>query len=149
MFEDFTKRVRESIQRDMKEKFGLTEEESAQSAGIMLDKLRDFLSEARLRDNIGQLRQTIQEWTSDSSALRERFNRESLQELIDQVGLSEETAARVKDFSLERYLEQLRHSLSEKFDIQGLLGKFKAGQLEDSGRELLDQFNKFFQKNKP
>jgi len=149
MFEEFTRKIRSGIQNDMKDKFGLSEEESAQSAGILLERIKEFFSDVAQRGNMESIKQLFQEWTSENSPLKDKFNKETLQELMDKVGLSEEMASKVKDFSVNEYMTQLRSGLGDledKLDISGLLNKIKSENIEESARDIMDQFNKFFNK---
>jgi len=149
MFEEFTRKIKSGIQNDMKDKFGLSEEESAQSAGILLERIKEFFSDVAQRGNMESIKQLFQEWTSENSPLKDKFNKETLQELMDKVGLSEEMASKVKDFSVNEYMTQLRSGLGDledKLDISGLLNKIKSENIEESARDIMDQFNKFFNK---
>ncbi|MCP4120273.1 MAG: hypothetical protein GY751_00795 [Bacteroidetes bacterium] len=149
MFDDLTQKLKSGIQKDMQEKFGLSDEQSAQSTGILLDKIKDFFTEISNKGNLENMKQLFQDWTSTTSPLKEKFNRETLQELMDKVGLSEEVASKVKDFSVNEYINGLKESftgLEDKLDISGILNKIKSENLEDSARDILGQFNKFFSK---
>lgn len=128
MFEDISSRIRDNIQTGMKERFGLSESESERSLAIMLENIKQFFTELSAKGNVDQLRRTMHDWTSDTSSLKEKFNRKTISDLMEKAGLSEETANRVMDFSVEEYMAHLRKIMSEieeRMGFSNLVERFK------------------------
>lgn len=150
MFDDLTNTIRENIRRDMREKFGLTEAESEKSSKILQDRLKTLFSEEQMKAGFEQLKNYIQDLGAEGGHLKDNFNRETINELIDKVGLSEETATRIKDFSFEKYTGQLRTALADlesRFDGQKIQDYLKKVNLEDSARDAMDNLNKLFKRD--
>lgn len=150
MLEDFSKKIQDNIKQDMKDKFGLSEKESQQSLSILLKQLKKRFSQLSLKGNIQDIKQLIQEKISEKgSPLKDTFSQETIQELMTKVGLSEETAKKVKDFSLEQYRDQMKSSIAaieQKFDIDSIIDKLKPDSLEQNTKELKDNIEKLFKK---
>ena len=98
---------------------------------------------------MNQIKTFLQDLANENSALRDNFNKETINELVDKVGLNEETASRIKDLSLDKYISQIKSTLSElesKFDMNNIMGKIKVEHLEENAREVLKNLSKIFNK---
>ena len=149
MLEDISNKLKDTIQGGMKEKFGLSDTESEQSLTIMLERIKNFFSEDSIKGNLDSLKKNIQDITSEGGSLKEKFNKETVNELINKVGLSEDVANKVKDFSIETYFNQFKSSfagLEDRIDISGILDKINPDNFEENAKELRENFNKIFNK---
>jgi hypothetical protein len=149
MLDDITNQLKEKIQGGMKEKFGLSESESEQSFSILVEKFKNSFSEETVRDNFSQLKSLFQEKVMETSQLKDKLNKETVSELMAKVGLSEETANKVNDFSIETFKTQVKESFAElegKFDISSMLEKIIPDKFEENAKDLMQNFNKFFNK---
>ncbi len=152
MFEEISKKLQDNIRLGMKNNFGLTEAESEQSISILFEKFKTFFSEGSMKENIENIRDLVQDKLADSNnPIKEKFNTETINELIDKVGLNKETAKKVKDFSFDQYVEQIKESfagLEDKLDISSVIEKIKPENIEGNAKELLENFGKFFDSKK-
>ncbi|MEZ5009620.1 MAG: hypothetical protein R2753_15850 [Chitinophagales bacterium] len=150
MLEDISQKIQDNIRQGMKDKFGLSEKESQQSIAIMFEKFKTGFTTDALKENVGEWKQIIQgKIAAKSNPLKEKLNQDTIDELMQKVGLSEETAKKVKDFSLEEYLKEMKNSfanLEDKMDISGIIDKIKPENLEKSAKDLKENFGKLFQK---
>jgi endonuclease III len=150
MFEDITRTIRDSIRKDMKEKFGLSDAESEHSSRIILDRIREIFSEEHLKNNLDQVREFFQGMGGGANAAKDKFTHETINELIQKVGLSEEKARRIRDFSFDRYIEQAKSMLAQLEDklegneFRDLLSRLNPENLEESAKKALDNLKDLF-----
>lgn len=147
MLDDITNKLKENIQGGMKDKFGLSESESEQSFSILVEKFKKNFSEESVKGNFSQLKSLFQEKVAETGQLKDKINKDTVNELMNKVGLNEETAQKVNDFSLDEFKNQVKDAFSgieEKFDIAGLMDKIKPEKIEDSAKDLMSNFNKLF-----
>ncbi len=149
MFEDTIKNFEEEVKKHIKEKFGLTDQE-ANSTGIVLkDYFEEFLSGNGLKENF----ETVKNWFSNNADhLKDRqlFDKitdlDLVEELKQRAGLSEETAQKIKDFSIAEVTNNLKNEFTNsegKLDLPKIIEKLNLQSLEESSKDL---FNKL--KNK-
>jgi hypothetical protein len=149
MLDEITNKLKERIQGGMKEKFGLSEAESEQSFSILVEKFKNTFSEEAVKGNFSQLKNLFQEKVAETGQLKDKLNKETVNELISKVGLSEETAKLVNDFSIEEFKTQVKEvfsGLEDKFDISALMDKIKPEKFEENAKDLMQNFNKLFHK---
>ena len=152
MLDDITNKLKENIQGGMKDKFGLSDSESEQSFSILVEKFKNNFSEEAVKGNFSQLKTLFQEKVAETGQLKDKISKDTVNELMNKVGLNEETAKKVNEFSLDEFKSQVKDAFSgieEKFDIGGLMDKIKPEKLEDSAKDLMSNFNKLFNSDSP
>lgn len=139
-------KVQEKIQNDMKEKFGLDGAQSTATTDILLNKFKSLLSE----NSIDSIKNSLQDRLSGASnPIKEKLNKETLNDLITKVGLSEEKAKKISDFSISEYTNQFSDVLSKlenNLDLNQIKDKLNTENLEENAKQLIGNLGKYFKK---
>ena len=149
MFQELLQKIESSIHQQMEEKFGLSAEQTAQSASVVKESLREFFAQ-----NLNGNPQLMQGLMSNIQNLEqnETFNqlRVSIAEALEKkVGLSPEMAAKVRDLSFLEALETIRREFTNEqgqLDLQKVLSKVSLNDITSSTKDLLGALGGMFKK---
>ena len=149
MFQELLQKIESSIHQQMEEKFGLSAEQTAQSASVVKESLREFFAQ-----NLNGNPQLMQGLMSNIQNLEqnETFNqlRVSIAEALEKkVGLSPEMAAKVRDLSFLEALETIKREFTNEqgqLDLQKVLSKVSLNDITSSTKDLLGALGGMFKK---
>ena len=106
---DFLVQLKKRIQADMHNKFGLSEEEADQSSTLLFSHISNFSTKDFLKENKDQLLAKLPDFnTIKNSATFEKFSSAFKNDLITKIGLSPDTADRIKEFSIEQLVTSFK-----------------------------------------
>ena len=149
MFHELLQKIESSIHQQMEEKFGLSAEQTAQSASVVKESLREFFAQ-----NLKGNPQMIQGLMSNIQNLEqnETFNqlRISIAEALEKkVGLSQEMAAKVRDMSFVQALETIKQEFTNEqgqIDLQKIMSKISMTDISTSTKDILGAISGLFKK---
>lgn len=147
MLEEIFKNIEQSIKGQMEEKFGLSKEQSNQSTSIISEEIRNTIMEAFSKGNFQELMSGITS-SVENNPIIQKLNTTIVPQLVEKVGLSQEVAQKVKDFSLVTIFENIKNEFTNEqggFDFSKVLGKLNLGSIPGA-QNLLESFSKIFNK---
>lgn len=142
MLQDIFNEVQAKIQQQIQEKFGLSEDQTAQSTGLLLENFRRFFSEDLMAGGMSGLRELMSNGISDIKSnptlnnLRENF----LNDLVNKVGLPQETAQKVRDLSITEVFDAFRKEFTDengKPDISKIISKVSVDEIKEKAQEMM------------
>ncbi len=155
MLQDIFNEVQAKIQQQIQEKFGLSEDQTTQSTGLLLENFRRFFSEDLMAGGMSGLRELMSNGISDIKSnptlnnLRENF----LNDLVNKVGLPQETAQKVRDLSITEVFDAFRKEFTDengKPDISKIISKVSVDEIKEKAQEMMGKmgvdFGKLFNK---
>lgn len=149
MFHEILQKIESAIHQQMEEKFGLSAEQTAQSASVVKESLREFFSQ-----NLSGNPQMIQGLMSNIQNLEhnETFNqlRTSIAEALEKkAGLSPEMAAKVRDLSFVEALETIKQEFTNdqgQIDLQKVISKISIADFSNSTKDIFGAIGGMFKK---
>ncbi|MBK9328319.1 MAG: hypothetical protein IPM95_03175 [Sphingobacteriales bacterium] len=142
MLQDIFNEVQAKIQQQIQEKFGLSEDQTTQSTGLLLENFRRFFSEDLMAGGMSGLRELMSNGISDIKSnptlnnLRENF----LNDLVNKVGLPNETAQKVRDLSITEVFDAFRREFTDengKPDISKIISKVSVDEIKEKAQEMM------------
>lgn len=134
--------VREQLQQQVQERFGLSSDQTAQSTNILIDNFKRFLSEDIMSHNMENIRTMMAtgiQQVRDNPAFRQAQDN-VLNELVNKVGLRPELAQQLRDFQVTEIVSALQREFLDaegRPDIQKILSKVNMQEIQDKAREML------------
>lgn len=149
MLQNIIDKVEAAINQQVKDKFGLTEEQTQKSSHAFREEIQEFFSNGSLKNP-----QFIQSALKNVSSLEDnevvvKLKENLVNALQDKAGLSPEKAAAVRDFSIAEFFKTLSAELTDEngnVDFQKILSKFNMQDLEQTAKGLLGNFGGLFGK---
>lgn len=151
MLQDIFNEVQAKIQQQIQEKFGLSEDQTTQSTGLLLENFRRFFSEDLMAGGMSGLRELMSNGISDIKSnptlnnLRENF----LNDLVNKVGLPQETAQKVRDLSITEVFDAFRKEFTDesgKPDISKIISKVSVDEIKEKAQEMMGKMGVDFGK---
>ena len=142
MLQDIFNEVQDKIQQQIQEKFGLSEDQTTQSTGLLLENFKRFFSEDLMAGGMSGLRELMSNGISDIKSnptlnnLRENF----LNDLVNKVGLPQETAQKVRDLSITEVFDAFRKEFTDengKPDISKIISKVSVDDIKEKAQEMM------------
>jgi hypothetical protein len=155
MLQDIYNDVQARIQQQIQEKFGLSPDQTKQSTNVLLDNFKKFFSEDLMAGGMQGLRDLMSNGLADIKNNPTLGNlRENLfNDLVNKVGLSPETAQKVRDFSLTEVFERFKAEFMDENgrpDLSKIMSKMNLADLQTQAKEMMGKmgmdFGKFFGK---
>jgi len=155
MLQDIFNNVQAKIQQQIQEKFGLSEDQTTQSTSVLLDNFKKFFSEDLMAGGMTGLRELMSNGIADikTNPTLQNLRENLLNDLVNKVGLSEETAQKVRDFSLTEVFEEFKKEFTDengKPDLAKIMSKMNLADFQGKAQEMLSGFGidlgKFFGK---
>jgi hypothetical protein len=155
MLQDIFNEVQAKIQQQIQEKFGLSEDQTSQSTGLLLENFKRFFSEDLMAGGMSGMRELMSNGIADIKNnptlknLRDNFEND----LITKVGLSEDTAQKVRDLSITEVFDAFRTEFTDangKPDFTKIMTKLPMDELKGKAQEMMSKMgvdlNKLFGK---
>jgi|SRR5690554_551549 len=140
MIQQIIEQVEESINQQVKEKFGLSDDQSTKTKNVFRETMEGFLDKNNLKNP-----QLFQSLTENFSSLQENETIVKLKEVLsvnlqEKAGLSKEKAEAIRDFSVLEFFKTLSSEFTDengKLDIQKALNKLNMEGLEQTAKSIL------------
>lgn len=145
--------VREHMQQQIQERFGLSSDQTMQSTNILIDNFKRFVSEDVLSHNMENVKTMmasgIQQVKENPAFIQVQEN--VLNELVNKVGLSPEKAQQLRDFQVTELVGALQSEFLDadgRPDINKILSKVNVQEIQEKAKEMLGglDLGKFFGK---
>jgi len=144
MLQDIYNSIQDKIQQQIQERFGLSEEQTSQSSTVLMENFKKFFSEDLMAGGMSGLRELMSNGLNDikTNPTLQNLRDNVLNDLVNKVGLSEDTAQKVRDLSLTEVFEGFRVEFTDengKPDISKILSKVSLGDFQDKAQEVMNK----------
>ncbi len=141
MFEELISKIETTVQTQLQERFGIDSQQATDSFNVVKDNISGVFKNGFNPQDILQNFSNL-----ENSETIKNLKTGILSQLQDKVGLSEETAQKVNDFSLAEIMKNVTAEISGedgKPDLQKIMAKFNLEDLQKmAGNMLGNIFNK-------
>ena len=153
MLQDIYNDIQAKIQQQIQEKFGLSADQTTQSTNVLLENFKKFFSEDLMAGGMSGLRDLMSNGLNDikTNPTLQNLRENLLNDLVNKVGLSEDTAQNVRDFSLTEVFERFKTEFmdeSGKPDFAKIMSKLNLGDFQGKAQEMMSKMgvdlSKFF-----
>ena len=155
MLQDIFNDVQAKIQQQIQEKFGLSADQTTQSTNVLLENFKKFFSEDLMAGGMTGLKDLMSNGISDikNNPTLQNLRENVLNDLVNKVGLAEDTAQKVRDFSLTEVFDAFKKEFMDengKPDFTKIMSKLNLGDFQGKAQEMLGglgiDLSKFFGK---
>ncbi len=141
MWQQILQQLEERINHQMKEKFGLTEDQSVQAGNVLRETIQTYFEKVNFKNP-----QLFQALIENFSSLQDNDTIAKMRENIsrnlqERVGLTAEKANAIRDFSISEFLGAISSEFvgeNGKLDIQKVLAKINIQEFEQIAKTFLD-----------
>lgn len=147
MFQDIFNGIQDKIQQQIQEKFGLSADQTTQSTNVLLENFKKFFSEDLMAGGMTGLRDLMSNGIADikNNPTLQNLRENVMNDLVNKVGLAEDTAQKVRDFSLTEVFDTFKKEFTDengKPDLSKVMSKMNMAEFQDKAQELLGTFGK-------
>jgi hypothetical protein len=155
MLQDIFNNVQDKIQQQIQEKFGLSADQTTQSTNVLLENFKKFFSEDLMAGGMTGLRDLMSNGISDfkNNPTVQNLRENLLNDLVNKVGLAEDTAQKVRDLSLTEIFDTFKKEFTDengKPDLAKVMSKINISDFQGKAQEMLGglgiDISKFFGK---
>ena len=145
MLQDIYNDIQAKIQQQIQEKFGLSADQTTQSTNVLLENFKKFFSEDLMAGGMTGLRDLMSNGLNDikTNPNLQNLRENLLNDLVNKVGLAEDTAQKVRDFSLTEVFEFSRPAEATgrngKPDFGKIMSKVNLGDLQGKAQEMISK----------
>jgi hypothetical protein len=144
MLQDIYNDIQAKIQQQIQEKFGLSADQTTQSTNVLLENFKKFFSEDLMAGGMTGLRDLMSNGLNDikTNPNLQNLRENLLNDLVNKVGLAEDTAQKVRDFSLTEVFERFRTEFTDengKPDFGKIMSKVNLGDLQGKAQEMISK----------
>ncbi len=144
MLQDIFNDVQAKIQQQIQEKFGLSADQTTQSTSVLLDNFKKFFSEDLMAGGMSGLRELMNNGIQDikNNPTLQNLRENVLNDLVNKVGLSEDTAQKVRDFSLAEVFERFKTEFTDesgKPDFGKIMSKVNLADFQGKAQEMISK----------
>ncbi|MEZ5054126.1 MAG: hypothetical protein R2807_05070 [Chitinophagales bacterium] len=144
MLQDIYNDIQAKIQQQIQEKFGLSADQTTQSTNVLLENFRKFFSEDLMAGGMSGLKELMNNGINDikSNPLLHQLRENVLNDLVNKVGLPEETAQKVRDFSMTEIFERFKTELLDengKPDFAKIMSKVNLVDFQGKAQEIFSK----------
>jgi hypothetical protein len=144
MLQDIYNDIQAKIQQQIQEKFGLSADQTTQSTNVLLENFKKFFSEDLMAGGMTGLRDLMSNGLNDikTNPNLQNLRENLLNDLVNKVGLAEDTAQKVRDFSLTEVFERFRTEFTDengKPDFGKIMSKVNLGDIQGKAQEMISK----------
>ncbi|MCO5233461.1 MAG: hypothetical protein LC105_06405 [Chitinophagales bacterium] len=143
MVKEIIDKIESAVNQQVKEKFGLTDDQSEKTSGVFKEAIQNFLSSGGLK-NPQLLQSALQNVSSlEDNEVVIKIKENIAKGLQEKVGLSPEIANAIKDFSIKELINTISLEFTDEkgnFDFEKILSKLNIQDLEQTAKDLLGNF---------
>ena len=116
MLQDIYNDIQAKIQQQIQEKFGLSADQTTQSTNVLLENFKKFFSEDLMAGGMTGLRDLMSNGLNDikTNPNLQNLRENLLNDLVNKVGLAEDTAQKVRDFSLTEVFDRFKTEFTDE-----------------------------------
>ncbi|MCO5231351.1 MAG: hypothetical protein M9958_09375 [Chitinophagales bacterium] len=140
MIQEIISKIENAVNQQVKEKFGLTDDQSEKTLGVFKETIQNLFSNGGLK-NPQILQSALQNVSSleDNEAVV-KIKENLVKGLQEKVGLSPEIANAIKDFSVKELFKTISSELTDEngnINFEKVLSKLNIQDLEQTAKGLL------------
>lgn len=144
MLQDIYNDIQAKIQQQIQEKFGLSADQTTQSTNVLLENFKKFFSEDLMAGGMTGLRDLMSNGLNDikTNPNLQNLRENLLNDLVNKVGLAEDTAQKVRDFSLTEVFDRFKTEFTDengKPDFGKIMSKVNLGDLQGKAQEMISK----------
>lgn len=144
MLQDIYNDIQAKIQQQIQEKFGLSADQTTQSTNVLLENFKKFFSEDLMAGGMTGLRDLMSNGLNDikTNPNLQNLRENLLNDLVNKVGLAEDTAQKVRDFSLTEVFDRFKTEFTDengKPDFVKIMSKVNLGDLQGKAQEMISK----------
>ncbi|HQV79005.1 MAG TPA: hypothetical protein PLJ42_11020 [Chitinophagales bacterium] len=145
MFQEIYNDIQAKIQQQIQDKFGLSADQTTQSTHVLLDNFKKFINEDLMAGGMSGLKELMSNGINDikSNPILQKLRDNVLNDLVNKVGLSEDTAQKVRDFSMTEIFERFKSEFLDeqgKPDFSKIMSKVNLSDFQGKAQELMSKF---------
>lgn len=149
MLQEIIDQVEGAINKQVKDKFGLTDDQTQKTSNVFREVVQNFWTSGGLK-NPQLLQSALQNVSSiEDNEVVVKLKENLVKGLQEKAGLSPELAAAVRDFSIAEFFKTVSAEFTDtdgNIDLQKVLGKFNMQDLEQTAKGLFGNLGGFFKK---
>lgn len=151
MLQEIYNEIQEKIQQQIQEKFGLSADQTAQSTNVLLENFKKFFSEDLMAGGMSGMRDLMSNGLNDikTNPTLNNLRENLLNDLVNKVGLSNEIAQKVRDFSLTEVFDRFKTEFTDangKLDISKIMSKVSVEEIKEKAQEVMGKIGVDFSK---
>ena len=144
MLQDIYNDIQAKIQQQIQEKFGLSADQTTQSTNVLLENFKKFFSEDLMAGGMTGLRDLMSNGLNDikTNPNLQNLRENLLNDLVNKVGLAEDTAQKVRDFSLTEVFDRFKTEFTDengKPDFGKIMSKVNIGDIQGKAQEMISK----------
>jgi len=145
MFQEIYNDIQAKIQQQIQDKFGLSADQTTQSTHVLLDNFKKFINEDLMAGGMSGLKELMSNGINDikSNPILQKLRDNVLNDLVNKVGLLEDTAQKVRDFSMTEIFERFKSEFLDeqgKPDFSKIMSKVNLSDFQGKAQELMSKF---------
>lgn len=142
MLQEIYNDIQAKIQQQIQEKFGLSADQTTQSTNVLMENFKKFFSEDLMAGGMSGLRELMSNGLNDikTNPVLNNLRENLLNDLVNKVGLAEDTAQKVRDFSLTEVFERFKTEFTDengKPDISKIMSKVSVNEIKEKAQEMM------------
>lgn len=146
MLQDIYNEIQSKIQQQIQEKFGLNADQTTQSTNVLLENFKKFFSEDLMAGGMSGLRDLMNNGLNDikTNPNLQNLRENLLNDLVNKVGLAEDTAQKVRDFSLAEVFERFSTEFMDengKPDFAKIMSKLNLADFQGKAQEMMNKMS--------
>lgn len=151
MFQEIYNDIQAKMQQQIQEKFGLSADQTTQSTNVLLDNFKKFFSEDLMAGGMAGLKDIMSNGISDikNNPTMQTLRENIVNDLVNKVGLAEETAQKVRDFSLTEVFDKFKTEFLDengKPDFSKIMSKINMADFQGKAQEMMGKMGMDFGK---
>lgn len=151
MFQEIFNDVQAKIQQQIQEKFGLSADQTTQSTNVLLENFKKFFSDDLMAGGMSGLRDLMSNGLNDikTNPTLKNLRENLLNDLVNKVGLAEDTAQKVRDFSITEVFEGFKKEFTDengKPDFGKIMSKVNLSDFQGKAQEMMGKMGADFGK---
>lgn len=140
MVQEIISKIENAVNQQVKEKFGLTDDQSEKTLGVFKEAIQNLFSNGGLK-NPQILQSALQNVSSlEDNEVVVKIKENLVKGLQEKVGLSPEIANAIKDFSVKELFKTISSELTDEkgnINFEKVLSKLNIQDLEQTAKGLL------------
>ncbi|MCB0507035.1 MAG: hypothetical protein R2739_07760 [Chitinophagales bacterium] len=155
MLQEIYNDIQAKIQQQIQEKFGLSADQTTQSTNVLLENFKKFFSEDVMAGGLSGIKELMNNGINDIKNFPgfQKLRDNVANDLETKVGLSKETAQKVRDFSVTEVVERFKTEFTDasgKPDFGKIMSKMNITDLQGKAQDIISKMgvdlNKIFGK---
>jgi hypothetical protein len=144
MLESLFGDIQAKIQQQIQERFGLNTDQTSQSTNVLFENFQKFISQDIFSGGIDGMKDMMNNGINDitNNPKLNEMKENLLNDLVNKVGLSEEMAQKVRDFSIPQVFAEFRNQFLDDRgmpDFSKILSKVNMADFQTQAQELLSK----------